>query len=112
MANQYWPGQLVRLTATFAIASAAYDPDKVQFEYTDPEDATTTKEFLKAGGGDSEVVKDEDGQYHIDVDTAAPATTPHGTWYARVFGRTAADASIGALENSFRVRKTKIVPAP
>ena len=80
MANvTYDLGDLVRSSVTFTIESSGVpdDPDTVSVSYIDPSGNVTTKVF----GVDSEVIKDDIGDYHIDIDADEA-----DTWYHRWFG--------------------------
>ncbi len=58
-------GDLVRVSGAFTdSAGAAQDPNAVLFSFTDPSGNTSTYTY----GVDVELVKDDTGDYHVDVD--------------------------------------------
>lgn len=71
----YEKGDLVRCSAAFTDIDGNYvDPSKVLFRFKDPAGTTTTYTY----GADAELVKDDTGRYHVDVDVDA-----EGVWFYR-----------------------------
>lgn len=65
--NSYTLGQMVRLTATFAVSGANTDPTTVTFKVRAPSGTITTYLY----GTDSQLVKSATGVYYVDYTTAA-----------------------------------------
>ena len=77
MANTYDVGDLVRCSGAFTDADGnAQDPATVLVDVRAPSGTTTTYTY----GVDAEVVKDDTGAYHIDVDVNAA-----GPWWYRFY---------------------------
>lgn len=97
MGNKYTYGQLVRVSFTFLdSAGAPQDPTAVYFEFTDPEGTETSYQY----GVDAELVKDDTGDFHVDIDCDTV-----GTWeyraYATGTGQTAVEGSFIVKESEF-----------
>jgi len=96
MSNTYDIGDLVRVSVTFTDADdAPADPTAVTFQFTDPSDETTTYTY----GVDDELVKDDTGDYHVDVSLAEA-----GRYYYRWAGTGTVKA---AEEDWFGVRESR-----
>lgn len=78
--SSYVVGDLVKLTAFFAVAGVATDPTSVTCEVIDPLGVTTTPA----------VTKDSTGNYHATVDLT---TAFHGVWTYRIVGTGACQAA-------------------
>lgn len=97
MGNKYTYGQLVRVSLTFKNAAGnESDPTAVYFEFTDPGGTETSYQY----GVDAELVKDDTGQYHVDIDCDTA-----GTWVYRAYatgtGQTAVEGSFVVKESAF-----------
>jgi hypothetical protein len=92
LANTYDLGDLIRVSAAFASAGAAIDPTAVTVKYRAPVAGTTTLVY----GVDADLVKDDTGEYHVDIDA-----DEEGTWYYRFESTGTGQA---AAEGAFRVR--------
>lgn len=92
-------GDLVRADARFsdATTATAFDPDTVSVSVKAPDATLTTYVY----GTDDEVVNDETGEYHIDIDADQV-----GQWYYRWFSTGDGQA---AEERSFQVRTARAV---
>lgn len=89
-------GDVVRLSATFAVEDVATDPDTVTVLYrVHGQDPTTL-----AYPTDPEVIKDAVGEYHADV-----VLTSHGLHWYRWESTGAAQA---AEQSSFSVRRNRL----
>ena len=65
MASKYDKGDLIRCSAIFTdLDDAAIDPTTVLFSVTDPSGNTDNYTY----GVDAELVKDDTGEYHVNVD--------------------------------------------
>jgi hypothetical protein len=88
-------GSLVRLTAVFTDAlGLAVDPDTVTVRTMSPELEQVSKLYLT----DDEVVRDDVGEFHYDVDASAS-----GDWFFRWEGTGVGQA---AAEGKFKVAST------
>lgn len=77
MANEYDKGDVVRCSATFTNAAGTpIDPTAVIFKFKTPASAITTYTY----GVDAELVKDDTGDYHVDIDANAV-----GVWAYRFY---------------------------
>jgi len=93
MGNVYDSGDLVRVSATFTNADDdSADPTAVTFKWQQP-DGTETEYVY---GEDDELVKDDTGDYHVDL---SPTTA--GRHYVRFEGTGSVQA---AVEGWFAVR--------
>lgn len=95
--NSYDQKDLIRCSATFTDSGGtAVDPTTVIFKFKTPAAAITTYTY----GVDSELVKDDTGLYHVDVDANAS-----GTWYYRFestgTGQAADEAQFEIYESEF-----------
>jgi hypothetical protein len=93
----YILGEAVRVASEFTnSAEVVADPDAVFFKYRDPEGLITTLEYPD----DAELVRDEIGNYHVDIELTIP-----GTWlwrsYATGTGRTATEGSFTVAPSEF-----------
>lgn len=77
--NRYVQGDLVRVFGDFTINADGdpIDPTDVFVKYRAP--GSDPVEF--ESGVDAELVRDEEGSYHLDIDT----TDAHGTYRYRVY---------------------------
>ena len=95
MAN-YDKGDVVRCSATFSnSAGVSIDPTAILFKFKTPAGATTTYTY----GMDSELVRDDTGDYHVDIDA-----NEVGPWYFRFYSTGTGQA---AAEAKFQVGITK-----
>lgn len=96
MANVYDIGDVVRLQAIFTSLTGGL-PTNIVFYLKTPSGSVQTKNF----GVDPELIQDDPGRYHIDVEI-----TEAGTWQYRF-------ASTGSLkaacEGEFKARKSWFV---
>lgn len=83
MSNNYYPGSLVRLSASFTSGGVAADPTTVALKYRNPVGTILSKSYALA-----EVVKDSTGHYHYDL-----SVTTHGVWAYRWESTGAAQAA-------------------
>ncbi len=92
--NTYNLGALVKVSATFTVAETeqAIDPDVVNVSVRAPDETVTTFVY----GTNAEVIRDDPGEYHSDVNA-----NQSGTWYYRWFSTGDGQA---AEENRFEVR--------
>ena len=89
-------GQKVRVTYSYTNAAGqAADPDAVFVAVKEPGASTTTYQY----GVDSEVVKDDTGEYHVDLSLS---TT--GIWAVR--GYSTGSVQAGSADTLIRVRET------
>lgn len=73
----YETGDLVRCSAVWTDADGNYlDPTVVKFRFKSPDGTTTTYTH----GVDAELVRDDTGRYHVDVDVDAA-----GVWWYRFY---------------------------
>jgi len=78
--NRYHDGALVRLTASFTNIQGDYqDPTTITVRVKNPSTGAVVT-YTYAGG---QVVKDDVGIYHRDVDTT---DYPEGTWFYKWIG--------------------------
>ena len=96
MANSYYKGQKVTVTALFknSVGTLA-DPSAVYAQYQNPSNEETSLQY----GVDDELGKSAVGTYYIDIS----ATTP-GTWYYRFYSTGTGQA---ASEGSFEVAQSE-----
>ena len=89
-------GDRVRLIASFTSPddSSPVDPDQVTVKYSSPAGATVELTY----GNDPQVVRDEPGRYHVDIDVNVA-----GRWRFR-WGGTGNNAA--AAEGIFNVRES------
>lgn len=87
--NSYPLGNLIRVSASFAIAGVATDPTAVTCKVRTPAGTITTYTY----GTDAALVRDDIGIYHVDV-TASSA----GIWDYRFAGT---GACVAATEAEF-----------
>lgn len=79
MANQWSVGALVRCDGEFKDAAGDYqDPTAVFFKFKVHGGAVTEYEYEYGVGG--QLVKDDTGRYHVNVDAAS-----EGRWYYRFY---------------------------
>jgi hypothetical protein len=88
MATTYQIGDLVVVKGRFT------DPDEVYCKVKNPAGNITTYEY----GVDSELVKDSDGVYSLNIDAITK-----GTWHYRFYS---AGAGQAAAESHFKVENT------
>lgn len=81
--SNYTPGDLVKLTASFAVAGVATDPTTVTCTVIDPSGTETTPA----------TTKDSTGNYHATVDLTAAKS---GVWQYRFVGSGACQAAMQA----------------
>ena len=94
MANIYDKNDLVRLSATFTVASVATDPTAISLKVQDPSGNETTYTYALA-----QVTKDGTGLYHYDL-----TIDETGYWYYRWEGT---GAVVSAAEAHLLVRRTE-----
>ena len=95
MANTYQLGDEVQVSGTFVdSAGDAIDPTDVYCQVRDPSGNITTYEY----GVDAALVKDDTGEYHVDVDVDEV-----GWWWYRFYGTGTGQA---ADEERFRVEES------
>lgn len=82
--STYTPGDLVRLSASFTVASVATDPTTVVCIVRDPAGVETTY---------ASPTKDSAGNYHVDHDLTAAKS---GVWSQRWLGTGACQAAMEA----------------
>lgn len=83
--NSYDYGDLVRISSTFTDEQGApADPEAVFCAVRDPAETLTTYEY----GVDAELVQDDTGDYHLDIDANAVGFW-HYRWYATGTGQAA-----------------------
>ena len=93
MSNTYDVGDLVRCVGVFADSeAAAIDPTTVTFKVREPSGDVVAYVYST----DAEVVRDGEGNYHVDV-----SATEAGTWHYR-YESTGTGQAAG--ENEFEVR--------
>lgn len=95
--NAYDQKDLVQCTATWTnSAGTKIDPTAVIFKFKNPAGTITTYTY----GVDPELVKEETGVYHVDLDAATS-----GTWYYRFestgTGQGADEAQFEIYESEF-----------
>lgn len=96
MANIYDVGAKVRCSATFTdSAGDPADPTAVVFTFKDPSANETEYNY----GVDAELVKDDTGDYHVDV-----VIDDSGRWWFRYEGT---GAVVAAGESYFNVRASQ-----
>ena len=89
-------GDLVRVSGSFTDeGGSAADPSAVFCAVRDPSGNVTTYEY----GQDAELVKDDTGEYHVDVDTDEA-----GMWFYRWYSTGSGQA---AEEGRFWVEKAE-----
>lgn len=94
--NVYDKGDLLRCSGTFTDADGiAQDPTAVFFKYKTPAGTTITYTY----GTDDELVKDSNGNYHVDLDLDEV-----GTWSYRFYSTGTGQA---AAEGQFFVQQTE-----
>lgn len=81
--SNYYPGDLVKLTATFAVSGVATDPTSVTCTVIDPAGTETTPA----------TTKDSVGNYHATVDLTAAKS---GVWTYKFTGSGACQAAMQA----------------
>lgn len=92
MANAYYKGANVRLSASFTdIAGNPVDPGGVFFQHKDPAGVTVTKQY----GVDPEVVRDSAGKYHMDV-----TADQSDDWWYRIYST---GTAMSAQEETFTI---------
>ena len=97
--NTYDIGDRVRVSVTFTDDVAApADPTTVTVKYKNSGTGTLTS---KVYGVDAEVVKDDTGDYHIDIDVAAA-----GIWHYKFIGT---GAVVAVEEGYFKVKESNVV---
>lgn len=76
----YTKGQLIRCSATFRAyvnsVLTEVDPTEVYFKYQEPGQEPVTYHY----GTDDELVRDDTGDYHVDLSADTP-----GTWYYKFY---------------------------
>lgn len=97
--NTHDLGDLVRVSGSFrdAILGGAIDPDVVKLSVRSPDGTVTTYTH----GTDAEVVKDQVGEYHADIN-ADQSGTCYYRWWSTGEGQ-------AAEENRFVVREARAV---
>jgi hypothetical protein len=93
----YAEGTPVRVSATFRVAGVETDPTTVTAIIRDPDGVERTYLY----GTDAELVRDDAGDYHVDVDAGPP-----GRWIYRFAGTGVASA---AAEQVFLVEGSVVV---
>jgi hypothetical protein len=95
--NEYQLGVPVRLRAAFTnLAGAPVNPGTVTFKVKSPLGITTTYVYLV----DAEVVKDSDGNYHVDHKPNRQGVWSYASEGAGV-NETAGESSFKVLESQF-----------
>ena len=94
MANEYEPGDRVRLSGEFRVAGVLTNPTAVTVKVKKPSNTVDTY----TGG---QVTADGTGLYHLDV-----TTSEHGTWAYRFEGTGAAES---AGESAFTVKHSRFL---
>ena len=94
MANIYDKNDLVRISATFTVASVNTDPTTVSLKVQDPSGNEATYTYALG-----QVTKDSTGNYHYDL-----AIDESGYWYYRWEGT---GAVVSAAEAHLLVRRTE-----
>lgn len=87
-------GQLVRSSVTFEVSGTPTDPGGVFVEYRSPSGVETTLEY----GTDAALVKDDTGDYHVDID-ADEGGDWYGRWYSTGNGQAAKQFSFKVAAN-------------
>lgn len=106
MSNQYEKGDMVRISTSTAFtdsAGTAFDPATVTIRFQSPLAKTATSFTYPT---DSEIVKDNTGEYHLDIDTDIEHAA--GTWRYDIKGKDGSGNSRGADEGEFEVINPKI----
>jgi hypothetical protein len=99
MTNIYDIGDLVRLSGAFTdLTGEPQDPDVVSISVREPDGTITAYVY----NTDPEVVKDSDGNYHLDINTAT-----HGDWHYRWYSTGQGQA---AGEGHFYIRPAAAIP--
>lgn len=94
--NPYDLGDIVRISAAFAVDGTPTDPTTLTATYRSPAGVKTTLTY----GVDSALEQDSVGNYHLDVTASLP-----GTWRYR-FAGTGLAAGVG--EGQFFVRASLV----
>ena len=94
--NQYDIGSLVRISATFTLASGVEDPSTITAKVKLPNGTTTTYVY----GTDGALVRDSKGVYHVDW-----SVTAAGVHQYRFVGTGTAQ---GAASGSFLARESNL----
>lgn len=95
--NIYDVGDPVRLSGTLThIVGTAVDPDELTITVRDPAGVETEYVY----GDDVEVVRDDDGEYHLDISVDAP-----GVWFYRFRSTGTGQASD---EKRFKVKASRL----
>ena len=89
MPNRYRVGQSARCTGNWwdGDYSARVDPAAVYFYVTDPSGNVDSYEY----GVDDEVVKEEDGKYHVDVSCDEAGVFVYQFWSTGAYQASAGD---------------------
>ena len=92
----YDVGDRVRLSGAFTDADGDYhDPGAVFCAYTDPSGNETVLEY----GVDADLVKNDTGQYHVDIDVDEAGRWPY-RFYATGVGQAAGTARLVVVHNA------------
>ena len=95
--NNYYKGNLIRLSATFSnSAGTSIDPTAVFVDVTNPAGTKTTYTY----GVDEEVIKDDVGDYHIDISATSGGEWLY-RWYSTGTGQAAEEYAFYITDSQF-----------